>query len=43
MKLSLPPKLLGKLIWVPVSSFCTCFMPYNAETGRFHPPNRLTL
>ncbi len=52
MKLSLPPKLVGKkLVWVP-GLFCfskisfpvTHLMPYYAETGRSHPhPNRLTL
>jgi hypothetical protein len=49
MKLSLPPKLVEKLVWVPVNLFCkisfpvTHLMPYYAETGRSRPPNRLTL
>ncbi len=40
MKLNLPPKLVEKLVWVPVISFCKIsfpvkhLMPYNAETGR---------
>jgi hypothetical protein len=33
MKLSLPPKLVEKLVWVPV----TCLIPYYAETGRSRP------
>jgi len=43
MKLSLPPKLVGKLVWVPDISFCkisfpvTHLMPYYAETSRSHP------
>ncbi len=49
MKLSLPPKLVEKLVCVRVISFCkisipiTCLMPYYAETGRSRPLNRLTL
>jgi hypothetical protein len=27
MKLSLPPKFMGKLAWVPVISFCKTFLP----------------
>jgi hypothetical protein len=26
MKLSLPPKLLEKLVWVPITSFCKIFI-----------------
>jgi hypothetical protein len=43
MKLSLRPKLVEKLLWVPVISFCkisfldTHVMPYYAETGRSRP------
>jgi hypothetical protein len=43
MKLSLPPKLVEKLVWVPVILFCKIsfpvphFMPYYAKTGRSHP------
>jgi hypothetical protein len=51
MKLSLPPKLVGKLVWVSVTSFCKIsfpikkkhLMPYYAESGRSRPPHRLTL
>jgi hypothetical protein len=49
MKLNLPPKLVEKLIWVPVISFLlisfpvTHWMAYYAETGLSRPPNRLTL
>jgi hypothetical protein len=45
---SLPPKLVEKLVWVSVISFCKIsfpvkhLMPYYAETGRSRPPNRLT-
>jgi hypothetical protein len=45
MKLGLPSKLVEKLLWVQVISFCkisfrvTHLMPYYAETGR----NRLTI
>jgi hypothetical protein len=41
MELSLPPKLVEKLVWVPVTSFCKFsfpvmgLMPYYA--GRFRP------
>jgi hypothetical protein len=40
MKLSLTPKLVEKLVWVPVLSFCKIsfpvkhLIPYYAETGR---------
>jgi hypothetical protein len=44
MKLSLPPKLVEKLVWVPVILHCTIFipsvmrlMPYYAETSRSRP------
>jgi hypothetical protein len=43
MKLSLPPKLVEKLAWVPVILFCkipfpvTHLMHYYAETGRSRP------
>jgi len=43
MKLSLPPNLVGKLVWVPVITFCkvsfpvTHLMPYYAEIGRSRP------
>jgi len=43
MKLHLPPKLVEKLVWVQVISFCkisfpvTYLMPYYAETGRSRP------
>ncbi len=49
MKLSLPPKLVEKLDWVPVISFCEIFIPsYGFDvllcrSWRFLPPNRLTL
>jgi hypothetical protein len=50
MKLSLPPKLVGKLVWVPVILFCkisfpvTHLMPYYAKIGSPpSPPNRPTL
>jgi hypothetical protein len=49
MKLSLPPKLVEKLVWVSVISFYKISFPvkhlmaYYAETGRSRPPNRLTL
>ncbi len=38
-----PPKLVQKLVWVPVISFCKIsfpvkhLMPYYAETGRSRP------
>jgi hypothetical protein len=45
MKLSLPSKLVGKLVWVPVISFCKIFIPSYAfdapvtpETDRSRPP-----
>jgi len=43
MKLSLPSKLVEKLVWVPVIWFCKIsfpvkhLMPYYAETGRSRP------
>jgi hypothetical protein len=43
MKLSLQPKLVESLVWVPVISFCeisfpvTHLMAYYAETGRSGP------
>jgi hypothetical protein len=43
MKLSLPPKLVEKLVWVQVILFCkilflvTHLMPYYAKTGRSRP------
>jgi hypothetical protein len=43
IKLSLPPKLVEKLVWVPVILFCkisfpvTYLMAYYAETGRSRP------
>jgi hypothetical protein len=43
------PKLVEKLVWVPVISFCkisflvTHLMPYYAKTGCSRPPNHLTL
>ncbi len=49
MKLSLLPKLVEKLVWVPFILFCKIsfpvsqLMPYYAEIGRSRPPNRLTL
>jgi len=50
MKLSLPTKLVEKLIWVPVTLFCkisfpvTYLMPYYyAKIWLSSPPNRPTL
>jgi len=49
MKLSLPPKLVAKLVWVPVISFRKIFIPSYAfdallcRNGPFSPPDRLTL
>jgi len=50
MKLSLPPKLVEKLVWIPVISFCKISIPtvmrsmaYYVETDRSCPPNRVTL
>jgi hypothetical protein len=43
MKLSSPPKLVEKLVWVPVISFCRIsfpvkhMMPYYVETGHSRP------
>jgi hypothetical protein len=42
-KLSLPPKLVEKLVWVPVISYCEISFPvrhlmaYYTETGRSRP------
>jgi hypothetical protein len=47
MKLSLPLKLVEKLVWVPVISFCkisfpvTHLMLYYAKTGRSRPLNEV--
>jgi hypothetical protein len=49
MKLSLPPKLVEKLVWVLVISFCKIFIPSQAfdallcRNWPFSPLNRLTL
>jgi hypothetical protein len=46
MKLCLPPKLVEKLVWVSVISFCKIFIPsyaYYVQTGRSRPPNQRTL
>ncbi len=49
MQLSLLPKLVEKLVWVPVTSFCTLFIPSYAFDGLlcrtlpFSPPNHVTL
>jgi hypothetical protein len=49
MKRILPPKLVEKLVWVPVISFCKILIPsytFDALLCRnwpFSPPNRLTL
>jgi len=49
MKLSLPPKLVEILVWVPVILFSKILLPvthlmaYYAETGHSHPLYRLTL
>jgi hypothetical protein len=40
MKLSLPPKFVEKLVWVPFVKFSflvKCLMSYYAETGRSRP------
>jgi hypothetical protein len=48
MKLSLPPKLLEKLVWVSVISLCKIFIPssvFDALLCRnlpFSPPDRVT-
>jgi hypothetical protein len=48
-KLSLPPKLVEKLVWVPVISFCKLFIPSYAFDALlccnllFLPPSRQTL
>jgi hypothetical protein len=33
MKLILPPKLVEKLVWVPVISLCKIFIPSSAFDG----------
>jgi hypothetical protein len=49
MKLCLPPKLVEKLVWVPIISRCKIFIPSSAfdallcQNWPFSPPNRLTL
>ncbi len=49
MKLSLPPKLVEKLVCVPFILFCKFsfpvkrLMPYYAETGRSRPLNHEAL
>jgi hypothetical protein len=49
MKLSLPPKLVEKLVWVPVLALCKIFilsyMPDAIlwENWPFSPPNRVTI
>jgi hypothetical protein len=46
IKLSLPPKLVEKLVWVPVICFCRISFPnkhFDALLCRSHPPNRPTL
>jgi hypothetical protein len=49
MKLSLSPKLVEKLVWIPVISFHKIFIPSYAfdavvyHSWPFSPPNRLTL
>ncbi len=48
-KLSVPPKLLEKLVWVPVILFCQIFIPssvfdsLSCRNWPFLPPNCLTL
>ncbi len=48
MKLSLPPKMVKKLVWVLVIWFCkisflvTHLMSYYAKNWPFSPDNRLT-
>jgi hypothetical protein len=48
MKLSLPTKLVEKLVWVPVICFCKIFIPncmFDAlicRNWQFSPPNRVT-
>jgi hypothetical protein len=45
MKLNLPPKLVEKLVWVPIILFCRIsfpvkhLMPYSGETGRMRSEN----
>jgi hypothetical protein len=49
MKLSLPPKLVEKLVWVPFILFCKFSFPvkrlmaYYAETSRSRPLNHVAL
>jgi len=49
MKLSLPPNLVDKLVWVPIISFCRIFIPIYTFDGLLcrnwlvSPPNSLTL
>jgi hypothetical protein len=49
MKLSLPPKLVGKLVWIPVILFCKIFIPSYLFDALLCPnwpfllPNRVTL
>jgi hypothetical protein len=50
VKLGLPPRLVEKLVWVPVILFCKISTLsysfgalYYAKISRFHPLNRLTL
>jgi hypothetical protein len=49
MKLSIPPELVEKLVWVPVILFykisfpVTCLMPLLCRNWPFSPPNRLTV
>ncbi len=49
MKLNLPPKLVEKLVWVPLTSFCEIFIPSDSfhalicRNWPFSPPHRLTL
>jgi hypothetical protein len=48
MKLSLPPKLVENLVWIPVISICKIFIPsytFDALLSRnwpFSPPSRVT-
>jgi hypothetical protein len=48
-EISLPPKLVEKLVWVPVISFCKIFIASYAfdvlscRNWPFSPPNRVTL
>ncbi len=40
--LILPPKLVEKLVWVPVISFCKIFIPSYLLDALLWPPNRVT-